>query len=513
MPQIKSLSPGAQMSVSLERNKISHIKSFDTLACMFQGTVASCNPTMPSDAAEQDAYGCFESGAFERPVGESRHAIIDRRKPANKSPKSAPVKPPFSKSASAPGMTMMSCEETSGKQGNCSGPVERDADAKDAGVRDCAESAGEDVGHRSDDLGRGNANRASLKDVRNRPAYALASNVSSIDFEATHTDGDWTVEEALQSPSLKSGPFRQRSGAKKFRDSDRPRSASAPTSPSASDSSSDVFPTVNGRADIDEQTWSLIPRRHRTRRLPMFFRRWTPEPISTDNLDRQSLGGIGLSFRCFSDVQRSSRYRWTILIARRRSVPVIWVANGVNPGVETVWLLWPSEARVVLGRLLSVTDVSTTCTVVIFRVNEVISWGTVDHMGRPWWADMTPRKYAFLPVSSIFNQRLLHIITNSREVFVAEEHLTSCWEKIYVLFSQPGESSADTFSARRGRHEFFPGRFCLTKKDGALITFIILYLSYYLSLFYVCQEECVLRADISKNSCRWLLLIARLHVR
>ena len=53
----------------------------------------------------------------------------------------------------------------------------------------------------------------------------------------------------------------------------------------------------------------------------------------------------------------------------QRYLPIL--ANGVNPGVETVWLLWPGGWEQSSGRLLRVADVWATYAVAIFRITEV----------------------------------------------------------------------------------------------------------------------------------------------
>ena len=80
-----------------------------------------------------------------------------------------------------------------------------------------------------------------------------------------------------------------------------------------------------------------------------------------------------------------------------------------------------------------------------------------------------------------------------------------------ICSTLPARRESDTFPARRGWQKFFPGRTFLPgwkkrgrKKKGPCSAAHGRRRDF--TLFYVCQEESVFRTDISKNSCRWLLL-------
>ena len=104
------------------------------------------------------------------------------------------------------------------------------------------------------------------------------------------------------------------------------------------------------------------------------------------------------------------------------------------------------------------------------------------------------------------------------------------------LFYSPSQERGDTFTSSRGPQEFFPGRALMAwlKTEGAKTKKAVIgrarrmtketfpgkaetmnldkFLYFFISLFkfyavHVSREESVLRTDILKSSCRWVLLM------
>ena len=105
-------------------------------------------------------------------------------------------------------------------------------------------------------------------------------------------------------------------------------------------------------------------------------------------------------------------------------------------------------------------------------------------------------------------------------VLMNQEQSASCWEK-NICSILPARRESNTFPARRRDNNVSQqGRFRLIIAEGrkkkARVRPINYIINFYIkscalllnfTLFYVSQEGSVLRTYISKNSCRWLLLM------
>ena len=107
-------------------------------------------------------------------------------------------------------------------------------------------------------------------------------------------------------------------------------------------------------------------------------------------------------------------------------------------------------------------------------------------------------------------------------VLMNQKQSASCWEK-NICSILPARRESNTFPARRRDNNVSQeGRFCLIIAEGRkkkkkkkarvrpinyIINFYINYCALLLNftLLYVSQEGSVLRTDIPKNNCRWLL--------
>lgn len=244
MPQKRALSDEAKKSVSLVRNK-SPFKfnlSYDALACMFKGSVGSSSfeaiesarasvahslrsessgsQKFSSENSEVSVAGSCESETFEPETARDTAGSTIDGSLSGEQRNCGPTKPPYKKSHSSPPEVLkpLKLQETE--------KPKQESNGNEASSRGASQSDK-----------KGNPDRRSLKDASNSSAYAMISSISS-SFSYLSTEAQQEIEEALKSPALQK-PFRQRSGAVKLKEEERPRSVSSPGPLSACPSESD----------------------------------------------------------------------------------------------------------------------------------------------------------------------------------------------------------------------------------------------------------------------------------
>lgn len=260
VPEKKTLSLESQKCLSLDRNRtlFRSPPTYNTLECMFGPSVSSTTSAYGAFGSNNSVYSSFrsndsgmpnlpsrnlsdsaksspgfstslESDAFEPTANddsgskdEVKSDAPERRRKQSQ-PQKSPTRPPYLKSNSSPSKIINFVQKKM-SSGNRS-PEEKSSSSDD---------------NKSD--GPGKQTRRKLKEAAKNPSYKTISKppVMSLNLSVDNTkEGDEKAQretreiaEALMSPTLVKNPFRKRSGATNLSIEDRPRSISAPNSPS-----------------------------------------------------------------------------------------------------------------------------------------------------------------------------------------------------------------------------------------------------------------------------------------
>lgn len=254
VPEIKSLSLESQKVLSLDRNRSRVFKippTYNTLECMFGPSVSNTASSLYSAFdGNNSLYSSFrsrdsglpsltfrnlsdsaksspgfsislESDTFETATNDDPNAEVKSvasEKSLQKSHES-PGRPAYFKSISSPSKIMNFVQQK-----------------MSSGSRSSEESDDNKSDHAKKQT------RRKFKEAANNPSYKTISKLpaASINLSIDDTKEDderlrkemQEVAEALMSPTIREKPFRERSGAVRLSAEERPRSSSAPSSPS-----------------------------------------------------------------------------------------------------------------------------------------------------------------------------------------------------------------------------------------------------------------------------------------
>lgn len=262
VPEKKTLSLEAQKDLSLDRNRSRVFKippSYNALECMFGPSMSNTASSLYSNNSLYSSFRSNDSGlpsltsrnlsdSAKSSPGFSISLESDTFEPAaNDDPKAevkpkdseesrrkshshgSPSRPPYFKSISSPSKIINFVQHK-----------------MSAGSRSSEESDD----NKSDVSGKqGKQTRRKFKDAARNPSYKTISKLPTAPFLLSIDSTEENeraqkemqeIEEALKSPTIKEKPFRKRSGAVRLSVEERPRSSSAPSSPSFSVESQDA---------------------------------------------------------------------------------------------------------------------------------------------------------------------------------------------------------------------------------------------------------------------------------
>lgn len=258
VPERKSLSPAAQQSLSLNRNKslFKSAPTYNTLECMFGPSVSSTTSIYSAFDSNNSLYSSFrstgstgiprriseqsakslglESDTFESVVDDDPEADVKQ----NASEKSrrhrdnSPTRPGFFKSISSPSKII---NFVHGKKSSASST----SSVEDNSVRSCGEKLHRTYKEKSssDENSPEKRRHPNFKDASDSSSYKMITSkmpttsitLSFEEDEKTLWSESEEIAQALMSPTLKK-PFRKRSGALTLNEGERPRSSSVPNS-------------------------------------------------------------------------------------------------------------------------------------------------------------------------------------------------------------------------------------------------------------------------------------------
>ena len=235
MPERRSLSPAAQNSLSLDRNRgrslFKSAPTYSTLECMFGPSVSNSPSIYSAFDSNNSLYSSFRScrsGILGLPQKlscrcekSSEHAALDDEKPKaderereREGETESPTRPGYFKSISSPSKIFNFVRR-----------------------HKSTESSGSSFDENGDHL-----DSTVSEHFKDPPSNVpMSITLETGDDEKKRRSELEEIEEALKSPTLQKSSFRKRSDA--LSAEDRPRSSSAPNSPS---------PRVRQRADVEE---------------------------------------------------------------------------------------------------------------------------------------------------------------------------------------------------------------------------------------------------------------------
>ncbi|XP_068761721.1 caspase recruitment domain-containing protein 9-like [Montipora capricornis] len=235
IPERRSLSPAAQNSLSLDRNRgrslFKSAPTYSTLECMFGPSVSNSPSIYSAFDSNNSLYSSFRScrsgilGLPQKLSGRcdksSEHAALDDEKPKaderereREGETESPTRPGYFKSISSPSKVFNFVRR-----------------------HKSAESSGSSFDENGDHL-----DSTVSEHFKDPPSNVpMSITLETGDDEEKRRSELEEIEQALKSPTLQKSSFRKRSGA--LSAEDRPRSSSAPNSPS---------PRVRQRADVEE---------------------------------------------------------------------------------------------------------------------------------------------------------------------------------------------------------------------------------------------------------------------